>query len=373
MNSDNHFRSVPFGGFNKEDVLKYIEQIKTELVVYRNNSEQQIQELVKRIEVLETQLNASNAKIKEYESIIHENRNISEKRAVSSSPFNMSPIDVPEDNNVPHLENEEEEEEPETSKTNEGQIHDEFKTGGFRIEDAILLEQDGSKFNAENTQEAQAGYAVPEPEKGIAEEERVPGGFAVDETVIEQESPIYYSADEDDEGIEETPQAQTESEQEFQEDDGQKPKPSMSEGQAASASEENNKNTEENDEKTETGLFKKKVEQVESTADSITKAQDSVRELGVILASFGISKEIENSEAERITDSQDVIDSDHKIKDEQNKNNEPVSEKKEEKKEYDRKADEYSDLERFLNFAFDGESKISEDELDKLTDRFAGN
>jgi cell division septum initiation protein DivIVA len=175
MNSDNHFRSVPFGGFNKEDVLKYIEQIKTELVVYRNNSEQQIQELVKRIEVLETQLNASNAKIKEYESIIHENRNISEKRAVSSSPFNMSPIDVPEDNNVPHFENEEEEEEPETSKTNEGQIHDEFRICGFKIEDAILLEQDGSKFNAENTQEAQAGYAVPEPEKGIAEEERVPG------------------------------------------------------------------------------------------------------------------------------------------------------------------------------------------------------
>lgn len=59
------FRNSVFGGFNKDDVIDYIESMKNEFFEYRSQVEQTVKELNKRIATLEGELKSAKQKVAE--------------------------------------------------------------------------------------------------------------------------------------------------------------------------------------------------------------------------------------------------------------------------------------------------------------------
>lgn len=69
-NINNLFRKATFGGFNREDVINYIERIKNEHFDYKNKAERNIEELKEKIAELEAALSvALNAAQKEEKTV----------------------------------------------------------------------------------------------------------------------------------------------------------------------------------------------------------------------------------------------------------------------------------------------------------------
>lgn len=58
-NFSNVFRKTPFGGFNREDVVNYIEKIKNDFFEYKNNAQKTIDELTDKIRELEKKVQES--------------------------------------------------------------------------------------------------------------------------------------------------------------------------------------------------------------------------------------------------------------------------------------------------------------------------
>lgn len=368
MNSDHLFRSAPFGGFNKEDVLKYIEQIKGELVVYRNNTEQQVQEILKKNSELESLLNAANASIREYENRINQ-LTLKMDSEVVVPAIDTPASDAAEESTA--VQNENEEKAPEKlkdSENNHSEKSDELKTGGFKIEDDVLLEQDGVKFSSDTIADNEVVEGDNEPELINAEPEmNVPDGFEHDYKTLEHESVSYQT-----EGITEDSQKQEYEEQSAVEASDE-PKPSVEAEQTAHQSSADGESF------SQTQLFKENFEKTE-VLDNISRAKDSMRELGVILASLGLSQDTDASEKTDEKDSESLIDSKPEIEDETaskislDNKTQQVSEDKAEKENDVKITDEYSELEAFLNFeGFESDTvdKMNDEELKKLADKYA--
>lgn len=62
------FRNSVFGGFNKEDVIDYIENMKNEFFEYRSQVEETVKGLNKRIATLENEVKAANIRANEAEN-----------------------------------------------------------------------------------------------------------------------------------------------------------------------------------------------------------------------------------------------------------------------------------------------------------------
>ncbi len=63
--SERLFRNSVFGGFNKDDVIDYIENMKNEFFEYRSQVEQTVKELNKKIAALESEAKAAKQKAAE--------------------------------------------------------------------------------------------------------------------------------------------------------------------------------------------------------------------------------------------------------------------------------------------------------------------
>ncbi len=346
MNSDHLFRNAPFGGFNKEDVLKYIEQIKSEVVVCRENGEQHSQELMKTIVQLQNQLlsarqliNALKSEINELKAKDEELPSSQQHALVNESDDSDDATDKkPEEKDVKfYFESEPAKEVEKPAAFSSEEESEEPKTGGFKIEDSVISEQDGSRFNANGKAEPQAENASEDNkieetlEDNSAQEEPSGGGFTADVSEIETETS---EAEEDEAPNQE--QAPVEEKEETEKD-------------------------------LSSELFKENIEEKDSVEDSISKARDTMRELGVMLASFGLSKEFdndtENAQTKTETESENV---EPEKKPEQTK---PDGAQKEEKV---KDEDEYADLERLMNaFASSANEALSDEDLEKLTDKFA--
>lgn len=67
-NTERLFRNSVFGGFNKEDVIDYIENMKNEFFEYRSQVEETVKGLNKRIATLENEAKAANIRANEAEN-----------------------------------------------------------------------------------------------------------------------------------------------------------------------------------------------------------------------------------------------------------------------------------------------------------------
>ncbi len=65
MSTDRLFRKNVFGGFNKDDVIDYIENMKNEFFEYRSQVEQTVKELNKKVASLESDVRTANQKLAE--------------------------------------------------------------------------------------------------------------------------------------------------------------------------------------------------------------------------------------------------------------------------------------------------------------------
>ncbi len=67
-NTERLFRNSVFGGFNKEDVIDYIENMKNEFFEYRSQVEETVKGLNKRIATLESEAKEANIRANEAEN-----------------------------------------------------------------------------------------------------------------------------------------------------------------------------------------------------------------------------------------------------------------------------------------------------------------
>lgn len=336
MDSDHQFRNAPFGGFNKEDVLKYIEHLRGELVEFRENEGQRTQELEKSVAHLQSQLttarNAVDMIKKNNDELKVQNESLKlqivacEDRIASGKETSTAP------------------------KKEEKPIFSEQKTGGFVIEDSVITETEDSKFVKEDIEQYNEADYIDGLDNEKKGEETISEG-----EVDKQKNYDITNVNQNDLDVDE---AIEEKEEEVDKESTQSDDVELF--------------------KNETEDFQKDYGQGDESA--ILKAQDSLRDLDIMLASAGFNFEEDSQESEKIE--KDNEDEFLQEDDFSNDNNDEVMDRiahhnQANKKDTEEKKDEnkVSKLREFFDIDLSGISKtveIDDDEVDKLVDKFTG-